>query len=279
MKANFMRDIKSSLEKIDQIKNILYIYDRGIKFKYCMELNNHNFVLGVDNIENSDALVDQIKTEQEVLFSSKKDKIYNEIQYKTYKQVYYNGKSVCFDLVNQENLDGFLNKFNNIEIIKDSDKISQNHIKEKRDKVFWKVPDQDQLETKANKYFEDILDAALYYSSGDKLKANLIYDHLVKKLVFTCNNYLSLKYKNSIYLDKRGRNLKTYLDNEYYDGLIEVSSMEKNEKFWTGLFKIARLYRQISLLILEQKKFNYPKEEDVKLMSYLRDLYKGEISE
>lgn len=276
MRENYLLETKLNLESVYQVRSILYLFDRGIKFAYSSELNNHKYILGVYQYEDISKIIQAFENVDKMVISKIRELQIDEISYVSYKFVYEMGKSFEVIIVEQEKLLDILYRFRNFEILLDKDKFVKKYDKDSINTIFWSRPDELEFEQSSKEFFLKLINITLYHKDKDFIRSNLLFDDIIDDLIDVINTHIAVKYDNNIYLDVYGTNLKRYLDNDYYDELEYILNLDRKNDLWTGIFKSARLYRSIALEICNKLKYEYIKQEDVDVMKYLRDVYDKE---
>lgn len=276
MSKIYMLDLQLRLKENENISTFLYAYKNGLKYRFSQELHHHTIILGIKDYEHSADIVNAIDEGQEKLISSIHEYTYNDVHYLRYKAYFENSKAMEFIFVKDDQIITLLDKYKNLEIIKDKDKKVKEYLIDEPEKSFWPILDEFEFHWQTRGFFQLILDSVFYHRDGDAVKSNLVFNEITDEILDMLNVYISIKYNNKVLVDARGENLKTYLDNDYYDQFVYICELDRINDYWTGIFKSASLYRRIGLEIAKIKGYEYPKEEDVRIMSYLRNLYNGE---
>lgn len=274
MKDNYMDQLKIDLEKNENIRSLIYIFNKGLKFSYSGMLKLHTLIIGLEGYDSLKEVLDSSLLSKDKIISKMQEYQYKEIHYVDSKILIGNGKLLQLFLLKQEELTIFLEKYKNYEVLIDKDSFLESLDLSSKKKAYWLIPDKFEFESKALDFYMDLSESVLSRMDGDLIRSNLKFDDLLDELLDTFNIYIGIKYDGSIFVDSMGSNLKTYLENEYYDEFEYIVNLDRKNDFWTGIFKMASLYRKISLYIAEKLSYEYPKEDDVKTLRFLRSLYK-----
>lgn len=274
MKNNYMDQLRIDLEKNENIRSLIYIFNKGLKFSYSGGLKLHTLIIGLDGYESLKEVLDSTISSENIIISKIQEYQYKEIHYVDSKIVTDTGKLLQLFLLKQEDLEIFLEKYRSYEVLFDKDSFIKSIKSSSDERNYWLIPDKFEFESKVIDFYIDLSEAVLSRQDGDLIKSNLKFDDLLDELLDLINVYISIKYDGNIFVDTMGTNLKTYLENDYFDEFEYVVNLDRRNDFWTGIFKMASLYRRIALYIAEKLSYEYPKEEDVRTLEFLRKLYK-----
>ena len=274
MNNNYMDQLMIELEKNENVRSLIYIFNKGLKFSYSGGLNLHTLIIGLDGYDNLKNVLDSTILFKNTIISKMQEYQYKEIHYVDSKILTENGKFLNLFLLKQEDLGIFLEKYKNYEILVDKDSSVKSLEINTNKKDSWLIPDKFEFESKVVDFYIDLSEAVLSRQDEDLIKSNLKFDDLLDELLDLINVYISIKYDGNISVDTMGTNLKIYLENDYFDEFEYVVNLDRKNDFWTGVFKMSSLYRRIALHIAEKLSYEYPKEEDVRTLEFLRKLYK-----
>lgn len=275
MKNEFMLEIKELLLDENLVETVLYYYDRGLKYNFAQDLSYHKFIVGLNEYGNLIEIVQKIELLAEVVIKKIYENILeNEIFYTHYKVLFNNGKSIDIQFVQNENIFSLIRKNGKYEVLKDLNEIIGEDDYEREE--FWQFPNEYDFREDCIDFFYKLGEISVFYQDRDFVKSNLIFNDIIDELINILNIYLNLKYENKVYVDIYASNFKTYLDNEYYDVFYEILFLDRKSDLWTAIFKSARLYRKVAMQISDMANYEYTKEEDVKMMKYLRQIYSEE---
>lgn len=276
MRENYLLETKLNLESVYQVRSLLYLFDKGIKFAYSSDLNHHKYIIGIYQYEDISKIISAFENVDKIVLSKVRELQIDEITYVSYKFVYEIGKYFEVIIVEQDKLLDILYRFKNFEVLLDKDKFVKKYDKDSVKTIFWSRPDELEFQESNKEFFLKLINITLYSKEEDFIKSNLYFDDIIDDLIDIINTYIAVKYDNNIFLDVYGTNLKRYLENDYYDELEYILNLDRKNDLWTGIFKSARLYRSMALEISNKLKYEYIKQEDVDVMKYLRDVYDKE---
>lgn len=274
MKNNYMDQLRIDLEKHENIRSLIYIFNKGLKFSYSGGLNLHTLIVGLDGYDSLKDVLDSTILSKDKIISKMQEYQYKEIHYVDSKIVTGTGKLLQLFLLKQEDMEIFLEKYRSYEVLFDKDSFVKAITNSTDERNYWLIPDKFEFESKAVDFYIDLSETVLSRQDGDLIKSNLKFDDLLDELLDLLNIYISIKYDGGIFVDTMGSNLKTYLENDYFDEFEYIVNLDRKNDFWTGIFKMASLYRRVALYIAEKLSYEYPKEEDVRTLEFLRKSYK-----
>ena len=96
----------------------------------------------------------------------------------------------------------------------------------------------------------------------------VIREQLMKMLVW----HIGIKTEFSVNPGKSGKYFQMYLEPELWEMLLETYADADYQNTWDSLFKTCALFRKVSLLVGQHFDFEYPHEDDKRVMAHLQHI-------
>ena len=232
-------------------------------------------VFGINNFENIDVYIKSFINSENILLSKLRNFYIDEYEVISYKYIDIDKNYFNLYFVSNENIFNYIFNNENKTIIFDKDRVlkdlSDNKVNSK-----WIMPKEDEFIEEIIQFLFNLSEIAINHKNKNYIKASLLKNDLVDNLIYMLNCYISLRYNNHVIVDQYANELRNHLDNEQFKEFEYIVSESAKNDIWTIIFKAAQLYRSVALYISEKMNYSYPKKEDVKILSILRQLYKEE---
>lgn len=269
--GNYLILLRNTIEKLENVRLFLNIRHKKLNYLYSNDIMGHKLILGLRDLTKFSEIIKQVSDNSNIVLSKIKNRVINDIEVMEYI-LFANDNFVELIIVNEENVLNISEYFGNYEIISDKDDVLNQKVNIEVD--YMRPLDRIEFIEECIEFYLDLMKIFVSYNDNNIIKCNILKNELCDKLVYIINIYISIKYDNKVLLDSHGANLVTYLDQEYYDELVSLTS--KISDTWTFIFKSGQLFRRIAMSISEKEAFTYPKSQDVEIMKYLRNKYSEE---
>lgn len=272
MKSRYLFKKKEDFIYDDQIRTLLEINEkenRNLRNVHIVEA-----IIGIDEYDNFPDVIEKFNADREIILSKLTEKIYINEKYVEYI-VSFDDELYKIYIIDNSDLVGLLPLFSKFEVHIDKDIVLGEDYKVENT-TEWIIPDKDDFIEECIDFYIELFESALNYEEGNVIKANLLRNNIVDRLIYIINTFISLKYNNKIKTDQFALNYSMYLDNDIYESFRYINLSNGDEDFWTSIFKSAQVFRSIALEIAVILEYTYPKKEDVEIMQVLRQLYNKE---
>lgn len=240
------------------------------------EVQDYDIIFGVSSVE--DFSVDQSFLEGlDTIFVyspeiSKKEinKLKHEINYKV---ILDNGPKIDFKFLPIESVTDLINSNTLLSLIMDKDNLIKSLSMSSDASYRTLRPTKNEFEDAVHEFFLNIIEVLPYLYRGQMTGASLAYRPVQDSLLRILSWYLGYSKDYKINFGNRYKNIYSYLDEDQKSIYKASMSFTDIESLWKSVFAALSYYRKLGLGLAERLNFDYPKEMDVKLVQYVRNVY------